>query len=66
QTGLKGKVVDESRNILIVETDKGVKKLPKEQCVFSFHLPSGEWVKVDGKNLLARPEDRIKKKQRKW
>ena len=66
QQGLSGKVVDESRNILTIETRKGVKNLPKQDCVFSFHIPSGEWVRVDGKLLLARPEDRPKKKLRKW
>jgi ribonuclease P protein subunit POP4 len=66
QVGLSGRVVDESRNILSIETTKGVKNLPKAECTFSFHIPSGEWVRVDGKLLLARPEDRPKKKLRKW
>jgi len=64
--GLKGTVIDETRNMLTIETPKGEKKLSKENCTFSFHLPSGEWVKVQGSLLLARPEDRIKKKFRKW
>ena len=66
QAGLSGKVVDESRNILTIETPKGVRNLPKQDCTFSFHIPSGEWVRVDGRLLLARPEDRIKKKLSKW
>lgn len=64
--GLKGTVIDETRNMLTIETSKGEKKLAKQDCVFSFHIPSGEWVKVRGELLLARPEDRIKKKFRKW
>jgi len=64
--GLTGKVVDESRNMLRIETKKGEKSLVKEQCVFSFRLPSGERVRVDGSLLVSRPEDRIKKKLRKW
>jgi ribonuclease P protein subunit POP4 len=64
--GLKGTVIDESRNMLTIETYKGEKTLAKEDCTFSFHLPSGEWVKVQGSLLVARPEDRIKKKFRKW
>jgi len=64
--GLSGKIIDESRNMLVIETPKGEKRLAKQDCVFSFHLPSGEWMRVDGKILLARPEDRIKKKLRKW
>jgi ribonuclease P protein subunit POP4 len=64
--GLKGTVIDETRNMLTIETQKGEKKLAKQDCVFSFHLPSGEWVKVKGSLLVARPEDRIKKRLRKW
>jgi ribonuclease P protein subunit POP4 len=66
QAGLSGRVVDESRNILSIDTGKGVKNLPKQDCTFSFHLPSGEWVRVKGSLLVSRPEDRIKKKLRKW
>ena len=64
--GVSGRVVDESRNTLTIETPRGPKNFVKEQCVFSFQIPSGEWVRVDGKLLVARPEDRIKKKFRKW
>ena len=58
--------MDETRNTLTLEINKKEKNFVKEQCVFSFHLPSGEKVKVDGKILVGRPEDRIKKKLRKW
>ncbi|HJW96885.1 MAG TPA: ribonuclease P protein component 1 [archaeon] len=64
--GLSGTVTDESRNMLTIETPKGEKSLAKEDCTFSFHIPSGEWVKVDGSLLVARPEDRIKKRLRRW
>jgi ribonuclease P protein subunit POP4 len=63
--GLEGKVIDESRNMLVIETVNGEKSFPKELCTFSF-LVSGKRVRVDGKLLVARPEDRIKKKLRKW
>ena len=65
--GLEGKVVDESRNMLVIETKQGDANLPKEQNVFSFYLPkSRKWVSVDGKIIVARPEDRIKKKFDSW
>ncbi|MCX6814065.1 MAG: ribonuclease P protein component 1 [Candidatus Aenigmarchaeota archaeon] len=64
--GLSGRVIDETRNILRIETLKGEKSLAKDNCTFSFHLPSGEWVRVEGSLLVSRPEDRIKKKFRKW
>lgn len=66
QAGLSGKVVDESRNILTIETEAGTRSLPKEDCTFSFRIPSGERVRVRGSLLVSRPEDRPKKKLRKW
>ncbi len=66
QTGMSGRVVDETRQTLTIETAKGPKTVAKDQCVFVFSLPSGGRVRVDGKLLVARPEDRIKKKHGKW
>jgi ribonuclease P protein subunit POP4 len=66
--GVSGRVIDESRNTLTMETPaRKEKTFVKEQCVFSFYLPSvRKWVKVDGRIIIARPEDRIKKKFEKW
>ncbi len=64
--GLKGKVVNETKNTLTLEIKGKEKNFIKDQCVFVFKIPSGEKVKVDGKLLVARPEDRIKKKFKKW
>lgn len=64
--GLKGKVIDETRNTLTVGTASGDKKLVKDQSTFRFRIPSGEKVRVKGEILVARPEDRIKKKFDKW
>lgn len=63
--GLEGKVIDETRNMIILDIKGKKKSFAKTECVFSFRLPSG-WVKVDGKLLVARPEDRIKKKLKRW
>lgn len=59
--GLRGVVIDETKNLLVLETDSGVKKLQKNACVFRFHLESGEQVEVEGKKILFRPEERPKK-----
>ncbi len=69
--GLEGRVVDESRNTLTIEAGGSEKVVPKAGFVFSFRLPGSpgdapRWVKVDGDVIVARPEDRIKKKQPKW
>ncbi len=62
--GLAGKVVDETRNMLLIEAADGEKKLPKSSSTFIFALSSGENVMVDGRLLVSRPEDRIKKRVR--
>ncbi len=56
--GLRGAVVDETRNTLVVETDKGEKRVPKKGALFRFGT---EGTPVQGDDLLFRPEDRIKK-----
>ena len=66
--GIKGRVVDETMKTLVVETERGRKVLPKAECKFIFDY-RGKRVEVDGKLLVARPEDRIKKGKhlaRKW
>lgn len=64
--GLSGIVIDESRQILAIETKNGKKKIPKDICTLIFILPGNQKVRVDGKLLVSRPEDRIKKKLKKW
>ena len=64
--GISGKVVDETRNIIVIEKTNGKEvKLAKEQNVFVFDL-NGQKVRIDGEILVGRPEDRIKKKFKKW
>lgn len=63
--GISGTVVDETRNTLVIETRKGERRvLPKAECTFRFSLPGGEAVEVEGRAIVARPEDRTKKMQR--
>ena len=64
--GTSGKVVDESRNTLTLEVRGRERSFPKGECIFEFRIPSGKRVRVDGKLLVARPEDRIKKKLKNW
>jgi len=65
-TGLKGLVIDESYNMLVIETKEREKKIQKKGTIFIFHLPNGKRVEVDGGLLVSRPEDRIKKKTPRW
>ena len=41
------------------------KLIQKDVSVFQFKLPAGTIVEIDGKILLNRPEDRIKKRYKK-
>lgn len=59
--GMKGKVVDETRNTLVVESGGREKVLPKAACVFRFTLPGGEKAEAEGRMLAVAPEDRPKK-----
>ncbi len=60
--GLCGRVVDETRNMLVIETERrNEKRLVKAGNTFIFVLGSGIRVRVKGDRLVSRPEDRIKK-----
>lgn len=60
--GIKGKVVDETRNMLVI-SDGGKKKwVSKNVAVFHFTLPDGSVVEVDGRLIVGRPVSRVKKR----
>ena len=61
-----GVVVDETKSMLKIETKNGVKNIAKKTSEFIFTIPNGKKVKVDGKRIFARPEDRVKLKVKKW
>ncbi len=63
---LKGRVIDETYNTFKIEVGKKEKIIPKKDCIFIFILPNKTKVQVDGKLLVGRPEDRIKKKFPRW
>jgi len=53
--GIEGKVVDETRNMLIIKSKK-MQKIPKNQVKIEIRN-----VEIDGKSLIGKPEDRLKK-----
>jgi len=66
--GMNGLVVDETKNLLTIDsskTDSNRVRIPKKDCVFRFSLPSGEQVDVDGRLLKLKPENRLKNVMRK-
>lgn len=65
--GIKGVVIDETKNTLIIEQNKARKRIIKQDSVFIFKLPDETMVEIDGSALIGRPEDRMKKRiKRRW
>lgn len=64
--GVRGEVIDETKNMLTVSGRRGKIMIAKNTVVFRFVLPSGVRVDVDGKRLVAKPENRLKTKVRRW
>ncbi len=61
--GIKGKIVDETKNMFEIESKGKTKKVQKNICKFKF-LP--ENIIIDGKIINYRPEDRIVLKFKDW
>jgi ribonuclease P protein subunit POP4 len=66
QIGIRGLIVDETKNLLALETPEGVKRIQKVGSEFIFTVPGGRRVKVKGEIIAKRHEDRVKIKLKKW
>lgn len=62
--GIAGIIVDETRNTFAVLQDGKRKTVVKDQAVFHFTLPDSTIVEIDGRVLVGRPEERLKKRIR--
>jgi len=62
--GITGRVVDETRNTFTILHDSKRKVVIKETSIFEFVMPDGTVVEIDGKVIMGRPEERIKKRPR--
>ena len=60
-TGIEGEIVDETKNTVVIRTEKGDKRIPKHTSVLLIFFPDGNQVKIDGAKIVGRPEERIKK-----
>jgi len=58
--GIKGRVVDETKNTFTIEQGGREKMVPKDCCKFRFVEGEGVFT-VSGKDIKFRPEDRIKR-----
>ncbi|MBN2478186.1 ribonuclease P protein subunit [Candidatus Micrarchaeota archaeon] len=57
--GLKGKVVDETKNTLVVETGGVRRRIPKGVCVFRV-FSGKKTFDVEGKKIMFKPEEKAK------
>ena len=64
--GIKGKIVDETKQTLIISQEERDKVIAKKGTIFKVWLPERTIVGVNGKYLIGRPEDRVKKRRRLW
>ncbi|MBX5321033.1 MAG: ribonuclease P protein component 1 [Candidatus Bathyarchaeota archaeon] len=65
--GTRGKVIDETRNTFIILHNGKRKMIMKDSSIFHFKFSDGTIVEIDGKLLVGRPEDRLKKRvKRLW
>ncbi|MBA3044300.1 MAG: ribonuclease P protein subunit [Candidatus Thermoplasmatota archaeon] len=58
--GLKGRIVDETKNTFLLENDR-IRRIPKKDVKFRFITSNGRDMELNGSMLIHRPEDRIKK-----
>ena len=62
--GITGRVDDETRNTLVILYNGEQKVVIKDTAVFEFVMLDGTVVEIDGKVIMGRPEDRLKKRPR--
>ncbi len=60
QLGIEGIVIDETKNLLIIDTGTEIKKIVKNISVFKFIFKKKSFI-VNGKDINYRPHERIEK-----
>ncbi|MSR85804.1 ribonuclease P protein component 1 [Candidatus Woesearchaeota archaeon] len=58
--GIKGEIVDETKNTFVIETEHGEKSVLKKGASFQVSVQNQDII-IKGDILVGRPEDRIKK-----
>ena len=64
QIGIKGKIVDETMKTVVIK-NSGLKRIQKKGTTFRIQTAEKR-IDVCGDYIVSRPEDRIKKKIKKW
>ena len=66
--GIEGLVVGESKKMVtfLCKDKEKIKRIPKLGNVFLFQLDDKHAIRIEGKALIGRPEQRLKKRMKKW
>jgi ribonuclease P protein subunit POP4 len=59
--GIQGEVINETKNTFMIMHKGKAKSVIKNSAVFNFKFSDRTIVEIDGKLLVGRPEDRLKK-----
>ncbi|MBN2735302.1 MAG: ribonuclease P protein component 1 [Methanomicrobiaceae archaeon] len=59
QIGISGIIFDETKNMLVINSEDGLKKVQKKGAEFDLKFPDETLVRVDGSVLIMQPERRI-------
>lgn len=59
--GIKGVVMDETRNTLVIFDNSKRRRVPKDDVTYGFTMPDGSSIEIEGRSLLGRPVDRLRK-----
>jgi ribonuclease P protein subunit POP4 len=62
--GITGKIINETRNTFTILQNYKKKVVIKDTSIFNFVMPDKTIIEIDGKYIMGRPEDRIKKRLR--
>ena len=63
---VEGTIIDETRNLVIVQKENKIKKYIKNDYIFRFKL-NKDILEVDGSKIIGRPENRLRSlKKKKW
>lgn len=59
--GICGPIISETRNTFTIQCEGKERSVIKKSAIFNFKFDDGTTVQIDGKLLIGRPEDRLKK-----
>ena len=59
--GISGQVMDETKSTFVIRHEGKMKRIIKDSAVFNFRFSDGTVVEINGKLLVGKPEDRLKK-----